>query len=279
MQKGLFMTTFDKNKYFSTGEFARLTNVTKNTLFHYDQIGLFSPEIRLANDYRYYSIQQMESMQVIQMLRELGMPLSDIREYLNGNSPTDLIELYDKELAQISDKIRMLKQKESWLKEQRERARMVSTLDLGRIYIRSLPKRYYYFAHSSGNDEKSLSKKAGSLIAKYDQLCQPMGYQLVYLQQRVDLCRHVYDNYHDILLLFSHRPHSGSCKTLPAGDYVTAYHKGHWNTIGSSYERLFDYIRREKLHTSDTFFETEIIDRLYTKSYEDYVTELSVPLL
>ena len=46
----------DHNKYMTTGEFARRMGVTKNTLFHYDNIGLFLPEIVDTNDYRYYSI-------------------------------------------------------------------------------------------------------------------------------------------------------------------------------------------------------------------------------
>ena len=48
----------DHNKYMTTGEFARRMGVTKNTLFHYDYIGLFSPEIVDTNEYRYYSIYQ-----------------------------------------------------------------------------------------------------------------------------------------------------------------------------------------------------------------------------
>lgn len=48
----------DHNKYMTTGEFARRMGVTKNMLFHYDKIGLFSPEIVDTNEYRYYSIYQ-----------------------------------------------------------------------------------------------------------------------------------------------------------------------------------------------------------------------------
>ena len=34
----------DRNLYMTTGEFAALMGVSKYTLFHYDDIGLFSPE-------------------------------------------------------------------------------------------------------------------------------------------------------------------------------------------------------------------------------------------
>ncbi len=54
-----------KNKksssYFTTGEFAKLCNVKKQTLFHYDDIGLLSPAVTGENGYRYYSYAQLEA--------------------------------------------------------------------------------------------------------------------------------------------------------------------------------------------------------------------------
>ena len=64
---------------FTTGEFAALCGVTKHTLFHYDEIGIFSPAIRGENGYRYYAPAQIEVFQVIAVLKELGKPLAEIR--------------------------------------------------------------------------------------------------------------------------------------------------------------------------------------------------------
>ena len=33
----------NKKIYMTTGEFARIMRITKETLFHYDEIGLFQP--------------------------------------------------------------------------------------------------------------------------------------------------------------------------------------------------------------------------------------------
>ena len=46
----------NKKIYMTTGEFARIMRITKETLFHYDEIGLFQPELTQPNGYRYYSI-------------------------------------------------------------------------------------------------------------------------------------------------------------------------------------------------------------------------------
>lgn len=62
----------DVKKYFTTGEFSKLCRVKKQTLFHYDEIGLFSPEIKKENGYRYYSYHQFEIFQVISLFKELG---------------------------------------------------------------------------------------------------------------------------------------------------------------------------------------------------------------
>lgn len=44
---------------FTTGEFARLCNIRKDTLFYYDEIDLLKPEIIQDNGYRYYSANQL----------------------------------------------------------------------------------------------------------------------------------------------------------------------------------------------------------------------------
>ncbi len=61
--------------YFTTGEFARILGVGKHTLFHYDEIGLFSPAIKEENGYRYYFVWQMDTFEVIRALQKLGMSL------------------------------------------------------------------------------------------------------------------------------------------------------------------------------------------------------------
>ncbi|MES9688512.1 MerR family DNA-binding transcriptional regulator, partial [Bacillus sp. JJ353] len=61
----------DLRKYFTTGEFAKLCHVKKQTLFHYDEIGLLSPEIKKENGYRYYSYNQFELFQVINLFKEV----------------------------------------------------------------------------------------------------------------------------------------------------------------------------------------------------------------
>ncbi|WP_406241942.1 MerR family transcriptional regulator [Tissierella carlieri] len=91
--------------YFTTGEFAKIVGVTKHTLFHYDQIGIFSPELKGENEYRYYSVFQVEPFYVISALKELGMPLKEIKAYLDIRGPEKLIDLLNKQEDEIDKKL------------------------------------------------------------------------------------------------------------------------------------------------------------------------------
>ena len=79
--------------YFTTGEFAKLCGVKKQTLFHYDQIGILRPEIIASNGYRYYSVLQFDTYITIAMLKELDIPLANIKEYLARKNPRSFLEL------------------------------------------------------------------------------------------------------------------------------------------------------------------------------------------
>lgn len=67
---------------YSVGEFSSLTGVTVRTLYHYESLGLLHPR-RLPNGYRQYGCADVDRMQQILILRELGMGLSDIARNLD----------------------------------------------------------------------------------------------------------------------------------------------------------------------------------------------------
>ena len=84
-----------KNKKFlySTGQFARLNGINKRTLHYYDEIGLFSPEYREENGYRYYTCFQTVQLELILTLRKVGMSIEEILRYQKSPSGASLAEL------------------------------------------------------------------------------------------------------------------------------------------------------------------------------------------
>ena len=64
-----------------TGKMARLHNISKQTLIYYDKIGLFEPFTTSGeNGYRYYTLDQFVQLDLILLLKKLGMTLKEIQK-------------------------------------------------------------------------------------------------------------------------------------------------------------------------------------------------------
>lgn len=77
---------------FTIGEVARLAGVTPKTLRHYHHIGLLNEPVRDTNNYRLYSITQLEKVQHIIKLKQFGLSLKQIKTIFEADNPNDLIE-------------------------------------------------------------------------------------------------------------------------------------------------------------------------------------------
>ena len=67
----------------TVGDFARVTHLSVKTLRHYHQVGLLEPaEVNPGNGYRYYSHDQIPVAQVIRRLRNLEMPVAEVKAVL-----------------------------------------------------------------------------------------------------------------------------------------------------------------------------------------------------
>lgn len=68
---------------FQIGEFSRIARITIETLRHYDAIDLLKPAKVDANTgYRYYNAKQLESLNQILALKEVGLSLDEIKRIL-----------------------------------------------------------------------------------------------------------------------------------------------------------------------------------------------------
>lgn len=74
---------------FRIGDFSRLARVTIKTLHHYDEAGLLQPShVDRHSGYRYYTASQLETLQRILLLKDLGFALEQIHELLNADADT-----------------------------------------------------------------------------------------------------------------------------------------------------------------------------------------------
>lgn len=96
-------------------DLANASGVTSRTLRHYEQIGLLLPSRVGYNGYRFYGEPEVARLYRILSLRELGMPLVEIKTLLDtdGNISAALLEhrqLLTEQLTQLMARIAVLDQ-------------------------------------------------------------------------------------------------------------------------------------------------------------------------
>ncbi len=67
----------------TVGDFSRVTHLSIKTLRHYHEVGLLEPaNVDPGNGYRCYRPEQVPTAQVIRRLRDLGMPVAEVKAAL-----------------------------------------------------------------------------------------------------------------------------------------------------------------------------------------------------
>lgn len=102
---------FEKmKKYFSVGETAKATNMTKETLRHYDRIGLVKPSKKDEwTNYRYYTEQDIVRLHTVRALQQMDLPLQKIKEVLEYDDLQQIIDFLREAEKKADEKIALLK--------------------------------------------------------------------------------------------------------------------------------------------------------------------------
>ena len=78
---------------YTTGEIAKLCGVTVRTVQYYDTRGILVPSELTEGGRRLYSEDDVKRLKIICFLRELGLPIDQVRQLLTEEDPGNVISL------------------------------------------------------------------------------------------------------------------------------------------------------------------------------------------
>lgn len=144
----------------SITQFAKLRNVTTETLRHYDRIGLLKPLCR-KNGVRYYSILQYEKLGTIKELQQLGLSLKEIQGYFQNRNIEETHKLLVNKKTEIEDKIKELQKLCGTVNKRIEFINKLKETPISnQITEKWLPDRKFIYINSYIHDDTDLSYKA-----------------------------------------------------------------------------------------------------------------------
>ncbi len=121
------------------GEFSQLMQVTVKTLRHYEQKGLLLPyEVDEWTGYRYYSIEQMQRLNIIRQLQRLGFSLDEIKELCEEGTHMPSIEQLNEKIEETERQLQQLVVRRSQLLNWMNIHKKIKTMEI--YNIQSLPE-------------------------------------------------------------------------------------------------------------------------------------------
>jgi DNA-binding transcriptional MerR regulator len=264
-------------KYLTTGEFAKLCKVNKQTLFFYDQIGLLSPMMKNEKGYRFYSIRQIELFFVIDLLKDLGMSLNDIQQYIQNKSPESFLSLMYQKKEEIVKKRQEIEMKERIIEANIALMEKASHLDFHQVTLEQLPETTLYLSRNIENiSEKEFVEVVSDFINELSVSHLDTGYPIGVITKREHILKEEFTNY-SYLYIEQPNPKEGYpyFKSVK-GDFLSGYHIGDDKTIHNTYKRLLSEMNRLNLALGEYVFEEYVYDSVVMNHKEQYVTKIMI---
>ena len=89
------------------GQVSARTGLTARTLRYYEELGLLRPSERLLSGHRVYTTDDLQRLYRVSLLRQLGLPLSDIARELEDSSH-DLADTINRHVEQVDQRLAAL---------------------------------------------------------------------------------------------------------------------------------------------------------------------------
>ncbi len=263
-------------KYFRSGEFARFCNTTKDTLFHYDDIGLLKPAKIAANGYRYYAANQMLLFDMISMLKEVGMSLHEIKEYIDKRDRNNFLTMLKEKDKQMRMEIERLKRFRRLLKNTIRITHNASYVEENKVEFMDKAEEYFIVTPvSKKDDEKSLF--------------EAIAYHLDYCERY-----NIYDSFTFGEIIKKDDVKNGSFRTgflcnridkylknkalliKPAGLYAVKYVRCSYDDLVDEYRLLCEEIRKLGYQITGDIYEEDMLNYLSEHDYNDYLMKIEV---
>lgn len=267
-----------KEKLLTIGQFAAMHGINKKTLMWYDQIGLFKPAvINPGNGYRCYNYHQSPVLETILLLRELGVSIQEIQNFMENRSAGSLKCLLEEKITELDMQITHLQAVRTTLCTHFQNMKTLLTMDLSEISI--IEKEEHCLVTVDIDRNTSFEQEVELVTAKTGQYRLGRLHNASYgsMISVADLQKGCFDNYSKLFIEIPFLPYQAGLHIMPKGKYIRAFHKGEWDGIPKRYREILGYAREHHLSLHGFSYETGINENVVDR-IEDYIVQIEIPV-
>lgn len=271
-------------KYLSISEMAKYAGISRRTLIYYDQIDLFKPVKVGENGYRYYGIDQYFELDVILLLKNIGMPLEEIHIFLKNRNVDYAVQEFYRQRSKVDQQITALKDIRTSLDSYINRYETLKNFDLESITYSYREAESFVISDiiDSGGGMDSV-EIYGRFYSSVDSKDLFSGYPIGFL---VDGSAFYEENFHAapyralVKIPDERLPLYQAQKIVkrPAGYYVSGFIKDEIHYINILNNRFRNYLKEHNLVLDGDIWELLWQDEATSKHSEDQIFEVLIPV-
>lgn len=268
---------------FLIGELAALFQISTDTLRYYDRINLIKPDVVGENGYRYYSLRSFFKLSRILFLKDLDIPLDEVKGYMDDKNTEKLVKMLHQKQVDLDLKIQSCLNLKTKIQQKLDLLES-SKSNSEQIFIKQLPTRHaIYMASADFRAEREIKEtlKTYSHYLKFSSwLTEGQIYTSVceeHLRQR-DF--HHYQYIFEIPYVESSDLNGASpLTTIEASNYACMLFVGPYSDIDRHYDTLLDWIAANGYEVCGHSIEMNIVDYDFSDSDAEFVSELQIPII
>ena len=265
-----------KVSYYTTGEFAKICDTTKETLRHYNNIGIINPEKVERNGYKYYSYHQIFDFYAVTMLRHAGCSLEEIKVYLKKETSSNLKQILEKQLEIVRMQRKSLEQREDILKQSIKRFDILTGHQINKIYIEYEEEEYFVITRVSDLEWNESIVQASN---EHFQFCKSHGLDMAYqYSYMIEHSKEEDINYivNKISDLVKQKIPAERVQVKNKGMYLKYIHKGIYD-MEKIHGDMRKYAIKHDILLGNIYYESEV--SIYREGLEDYIIEVCVQII
>jgi len=264
----------DNSDLLSIKEFADFAGIKQSALRYYDEIGVFSPASRGENNYRYYSPIQITTIKLINVLTDLGVPLSQIKEMGNGRTPESAMELLSHQEQSLDAQLLQLHAAYAVIHVFRNNIQSGLLANENEITLQDLhPQPMILGPENNFGDDKYFFKTfirfCNTAHSSRINLNFPVGGYFSSLEAFLE-------NPARPSNFYSQDP-SGTFKKA-AGKYLLGYTRGYYGEFNNLPERMLAYAKEHNLVCQGPVYELYLLDEISVNDPDQYLSQVSIPV-
>jgi effector-binding domain-containing protein len=261
------------------GDFSKLSFVTVKALRYYDEIGLLKPErVDEFTGYRYYSASQLPRLNRIVALKNLGLSLDEVAQFLRNDvavaSILDVLHTKQAEIkGRLEEETERLTRVEEWLKQTETEGKMpdyeIVIKKIKPQKVLSIRRILPAYGHIS-ELFSAIGPYIGQVHAPVKGPPFAVYYDREFKETDVDV-EVAFPVWRDVKT-------TGEFKVYEMAECQVAAltHKGSYETIGQAYNALMQWVETNGYQPSGPCREVYFTDPAKTPPGE-YVTEIQFP--